>query len=102
MNKYENKYLTMLKRIILKLYSPYRCRIFLFGSRARDPDRRGSDYDIGISGLDSKLFYILKSKLLYETEESIIPYGIDIVNFDEADERFKNTALRNIKEWKKY
>ncbi|MGA2141034.1 MAG: nucleotidyltransferase domain-containing protein [Brevinematales bacterium] len=102
MNKYEYKYLTLLKQLVLKQYKPYRCRIFLFGSRAKGFNKRGSDYDIGISGLDSDMFHTLKSRLLYEVEESIIPYRLDIVNFDEADENFKEKAMGNIKEWKKF
>ncbi len=98
--QYENKYLNLLKQMILEIFKHYPCKIFLFGSRAEGIFQRGSDYDIGISGLDEKLFLRLRNILLDEADESIIPYRVDIVNFDKASEDFRNQALKKVVIWK--
>jgi predicted nucleotidyltransferase len=98
--QYENKYLNLLRQIIFRIFRPYPCKIFLFGSRAEGIFQRGSDYDIGITGLDEKLFSRLKNILLDETDESLIPYRVDMVNFDKVPEDFRNQALKKAVIWK--
>jgi uncharacterized protein len=98
--QYENNYLNLLRQMFLQTFESYPCKIFLFGSRADGIFQRGSDYDIGISGLDEKLFLKLKNILLDEADESIIPYRVDIVNFDKVSEDFRKQALRKAVIWK--
>lgn len=98
--KYEKKYLDNLKKIVLNKYKHYRCQIILFGSRAKGKYKRNSDYDIGISGLDDKLFNRLKYEIELEIEESIIPHSVDIINFDKTDKNFKKYALQEYTIWK--
>jgi len=50
--------------------------------------------------LDEKLFLRLRNILLDEADESIIPYRVDIVNFDKASEDFRNQALKKVVIWK--
>ncbi len=97
---YENKYREILKSIVLEELGGYGCRIFLFGSRAMGDYRWGADFDIGIEGLDAKLFTRKKRRILDRVEESTIPWRVDIVNFDEADDEFTSTALGEYELWK--
>lgn len=98
--KYEIKYLDIIRKLTLRVFEDYRCTIFLFGSKAEGKFQRGSDYDIGVSGLDEKTFLKLKTRLSDEIEESLVPYKADIVNFDKVSEEFRNIALRNTVLWK--
>ncbi|OHD06012.1 MAG: hypothetical protein A2086_06035 [Spirochaetes bacterium GWD1_27_9] len=97
---YEKKYLEILKNIILFKCKDTNCKIFLFGSRARQKYRRDSDYDIGFENIDKKTFLKLKWDIEIEIEESIVPHSIDLINFDEADNNFKKYALKDIIVWK--
>ncbi len=98
--EYETKYLDMIRGMTLRVFQDHHCTIFLFGSRAEGKFQRGSDYDIGVSGLDDATFFRLKARLTDEVEESLIPYKADIVNFDKVSEEFRDIALRNIVVWK--
>jgi uncharacterized protein len=97
---YESKYHDLLKDIILDECAQYSCRVFLFGSRSRGDAGWGADFDIGIDGLDGSIFIKLKRKILERVEESLIPWKVDIINFDEADESFKRVALEEYEVWK--
>ncbi|OQX14967.1 MAG: hypothetical protein BWK80_41385 [Desulfobacteraceae bacterium IS3] len=99
--EYERKYLDMIRCMTLRIFQGHDCTIFLFGSRAEGKFQRGSDYDIGVSGLDEPTFFRLKARLSDEVEESLIPYKADVVNFDKVSEDFKNIALRNTVLWKR-
>ena len=74
-------------------------RIFVFGSRARGDNQRTSDVDIGIvptGKFDKKKITLLKE----EIENLNIPYKVEVVDFSEAPERFKQEALKDIILWK--
>ena len=65
----------------------------LFGSRARNRARRYSDYDIGIFSADGiDLERYLKLLGIKEEAEDDLPFFIDLVNLNNADDEF----LRNI------
>jgi predicted nucleotidyltransferase len=98
--EYETKYLNMFRCLTLRVFRDYNFTIFLFGSRAEGNFQRGSDYDIGVRGLDEATFFRLKTLLADEVEESLIPYKADIINFDTVSETFRNIALRNTVLWK--
>ena len=100
-NNYENKYLQMLKEIIIQKFYNDNCTIFLFGSRARNKFRRDSDYDIGIQNIDKNIFLIKKWEIELAVEESIIPHKIDFINFDETDDNFRKYAFKDVIVWKK-
>ncbi len=95
----ENKYLTQLKNLVLDELKSQNVKIFMFGSRVRRDNYIGSDVDIGLipkGNLDSKKITILKEKI----ENSTIPYKVEIVNFNEVSEDFRNEALKDIEIWK--
>lgn len=100
MNDYEKKYLEELRTLVLKLVADVNCNIYLFGSYVFGKQRRVSDFDIGFSGMDTKLFLAVRDKLLDELETSIIPNHVDIIHFDEASEEFKTIALKGAIQWK--
>lgn len=98
--EYEKKYLDLLKDIVSKVFSDTECRIFLFGSRARNSYSRSSDYDIGIENISKKDFVMKKWKVESEVEESLIPHKVDLINFDETKEDFKKIAYKDVIIWK--
>ena len=97
MNDYYNKYLTMLKNIILSSIDKSKYKVFLFGSRVSGSDKRYSDIDIGILG-DKPLgraYYRIINKI----EACDIPYKVDIVDFNLVDKKFKEIALQKVEIW---
>jgi predicted nucleotidyltransferase len=99
-SKREKYYELLLREIVLRSSAEFRCEVFLYGSRAWGEVRRASDFDIGIMGLAQADFRIVKRRIEEEVEESIIPHEVDVVDFDQAGERFKTEALRRIAVWK--
>jgi len=95
----ENKYILMLKKVIIDFFKYDKVKIFLFGSRARGDDYIFSDIDIGIipyEKFDGKKITLLKEKI----ENLNIPYKVEIVNFMEVSKEFKQEALKRIVIWK--
>jgi len=97
---YEQKYLTIVKEVVLEKVRGLKCRVFLFGSRAKDNYKFKADFDIGIEGLRDKDFFRVKYKVLEQIEDSIVPYKVDIVNFDKVSEDFKREACKKSEIWK--
>ena len=96
----EEKYISMLKSLVLDAFDDEPCSIFLFGSRARGSFRRSSDYDIGFKGISSSKALKKISTLDTIIEESVIPHRVDWVFFDEADRSFQDIAGKDIVIWK--
>lgn len=87
----------IIKSILCKYVSDS-TKVFLFGSRATDIYSHSSDYDIGI--LNSVLSDRDILKIKEEIAETIVPFKVDIVNFDMADEAFRKKAMERTEEWK--
>ncbi len=96
----EEKYLSQMRELVLRITSDFDCTVFLFGSRARGSHRRNSDIDIGFCGLSEPVFTKTRDLLLSELEESIIPHHVDLVNFDTTSSDFKAVAMREVVVWK--
>jgi len=94
------KCLNIVKNELLELTKENNCQIFLFGSRARFQGRRSSDIDVGIKNLDSDTFRKVKISLENFWEESIVPYKIDLVNFDKVSSEFYTEAIKDTILWK--
>jgi len=95
----ENPYLTRLKSEITTFFQDETVRIVLFGSRARGDSHPAADVDIGIipSGrVDNTKIALLNEKI----EDLNIPYKVEIVNFAEVSESFREEALRQVIVWK--
>ena len=98
--EYEQKYESIVKDKLLELCRNKTCRIFLFGSRARGQVTRGSDFDIGITGLSKNEFENLTRKFQEFLDQSIVPYSVDLVNFDRVAPEFRKQAEKHIRIWK--
>jgi len=96
----EKKYLEILKKIVLEATKNKDCKVFLFGSRARGDFVRSSDADVGIEGLKDREFLKVKRYIEDRVEESVIPFDVDIVNFDKVSVDFKSEALKDAIRWK--
>jgi predicted nucleotidyltransferase len=77
---------------------PTESQIFLFGSRAKGKTSSTSDIDIGI--LPKKT---LNNTILWELQETIedsfVPYHVELVDFSQVAETFKQQALKEIIPW---
>ncbi len=65
-------------------------RFFIFGSSATD--EKFNDIDLGI--INGKIDRNKMEKLKEEFEESSIPYKIDVINFNDADQKFRDKILK--------
>jgi uncharacterized protein len=94
---YEQKYLNIIKNIVLSHINPAEHFVFLFGSRAKGNYKRYADVDIGILGKKpiGKIYY----KIINEIEESIVPYKVDIIDFSLVNKKFKKKAMEKIEVW---
>ena len=97
---YEEKYLNLLREIVLEVLKGKKCKVYLFGSRARGDYTRISDADIGIEGLSKKEFIMAKWKIEEMVEESIIPFRVDIVNLEDVDDNFKKEIFKDAVVWR--
>jgi hypothetical protein len=96
----DEKYLKMLKQIILSIIDKEKVMVFLFGSRVSGRHSAGADADIGLLS-DYKLSANLYHNLRNAIDESIIPWQVDIVDFNRVDASFKAEALKDIVIWNK-
>jgi predicted nucleotidyltransferase len=85
-----NLYTQMVSDVITAFDPKGECRYFLFGSSVRE--KRFKDIDVGVVGAggDTNL-----SALRDRFYDSAIPYKVDIVDFDRADEDFKEYVFKN-------
>lgn len=94
-----NKYLDILKKLVLTSLKDEKIKIILFGSRARGDNNTRSDVDIGLipyGNINAKKITLLKEKI----EDLNIPYKIEVVDFSETSESFKKEAMRKAVIWK--
>ena len=91
-------YLDIVKNIVLKHVPQNEFAVFLFGSRAVGNASSLSDIDVGILGT-RPLPYIIKGNLESDLDESIVPFKIDLIDFYQVDEVFKNEALSSVEIW---
>lgn len=90
----QTKALVAIQKIIRRSLPDKNFRIFLFGSRAGGFARHFSDFDIGIAGqtrVPTKQLNQIQSDL----EDSDIPYKVEVVDFIDAEDSFKNLALKH-------
>jgi predicted nucleotidyltransferase len=83
----------VLKRVPLADYS-----VFLFGSRAVGNNHEMSDIDVGIWG-EKPLSAVIKLNLEEELEESDILLKVDLIDFYQVSQDFKDEALTKIETW---
>ncbi len=82
-----------IKTVLFWLSNISKYQFFLFGSRSDWTCKEKSDYDIWVIGqqkLDSE------TRLFLEEQFESIPVSIDLVDFSEVDDVFKEKAMKNI------
>ena len=87
------------KKIVIEELNNFDCKIFLFGSRATNENHRFSDMDIGIipgKNFDEKILSALIEKL----NDSVIPFKVDVVNFNNVSQKFRQEALKHVIHWR--
>lgn len=94
---YNQKYLAIIKEIVLSSINPKEHTVFLFGSRVSGRNNKISDVDVGIIG--NKPIGDIYYKIINKIEESIVPYKVDIIDFYLVDEKFKQIAMKEIEIW---
>ena len=97
--KLEHESEKILKEKILRIIGKYlnlsKYRVFFFGSRVTGKSDENSDIDIGIEG-DKPLPAGVLSDIQDEIEELPVLYKIDVVDFADANEKFKAIAKEHI------
>jgi len=91
-------YIHIVKNIVLKHVPQDEFAVFLFGSRAVGNNKALSDIDVGILGT-RPLPYIIKGDLESDLDECIVPFKIDLIDFYQVNEVFKNEALSTVEIW---
>ena len=86
----EKKYQDQLKAIVRQHLPADQYKVFIFGSSTRK--ERFGDVDIAVQG---KADWRETMNLRESLEESTFPYFVDVVDFDAADESFRNYVLDN-------
>ena len=91
----DDKVIGNLKKIVRSKIKDNSYKLFIFGSRAKNVNRKFSDVDLGILGPKP-----VSSKAIIDIEEqfenSDIPYRIDLVDFYGATDNFKTNAMKNM------
>lgn len=99
MAKSIEKYLEMVRQILLQRLSPYNAKIILFGSMARGDHWRASDIDVAVLP-GEKLPAGLFSELREEFEESQIPYHIELIDLTMVPKSFAERVLETGLQWR--
>lgn len=81
----EEKYINFIKTTVGKFLK--NSDLFLFGSRAKGTARKYSDIDIAI--LSDELDENKRLKILFELENSTLPYQVDVVDLKTVSDDFK-------------
>jgi len=96
--KLEHGSATVLKESVKKIIGKYlsldEYEVFFFGSRVRMDNFPRSDIDIGILG-PGKVPVDLKLKIQEELDKLPLLYKIEIVDFYQVTDKFKNLALQS-------
>ena len=87
------KDLAQARQIILRGLAPYRAEVYLYGSVAQGRGRRTSDIDIAVWS-EEPLPQGTLAAIRQEIEESNIPYPVELVNLQGADETFRERVVQ--------
>ena len=79
----ENKYIALLKNIVVTCLQEVNVNVYLFGSWARKEENKTSDIDIAVEWI-GKVDKSKMSELREKIEESRLPYFVDVVDMTEA------------------
>lgn len=96
----KHAYEARLKDFVLGRLGARKCKVVLFGSRARgSPAHPGADFDVGVLPYDQDLSGDLAA-LAEELEESTFPFEVDLVDLRLTSDEFRDKVLRDGVVWK--
>jgi predicted nucleotidyltransferase len=87
------KYQKIIKNICKTVFENAQVEVVLYGSRARNTPREGSDIDLAVISncdLQSEV-----SKFRERLDESTLPYMIDVIELRDVSEPFKENIERD-------
>ena len=99
-SEHNDKYIRLLKQIILSRIDRDKVMVFLFGSRVLDNHTSRADVDVGFLS-DEKLSVHLFHEIRNAVEDSIIPLEVDLVDFNKTGNLFAKEAVKDIVIWNK-
>ena len=76
---------------IIRIYLP-NCRVWLFGSRATNQQRPGSDIDLALDN-GEKIPWETITRMLLDIDETTIPMKVDLVDLHTVEDEFKKQVL---------
>ncbi len=85
----EHEFILLIKNGVRKLLP--KAKVFIFGSRAKETNRKFSDIDIAIK--DPDLNFKNLAAVRFELEESSLPYKVDVVNYNDLDAQVLSHAI---------
>ena len=85
----EQGLILLIKDIVKKLLP--QAKIFIFGSRAKETNRKFSDIDIAIK--DPSLNFVNLAAVRFALEESNLPYKVDVTNYADLDVQILSGAI---------
>ncbi|GHV82972.1 hypothetical protein AGMMS50212_03120 [Spirochaetia bacterium] len=86
----EDKHFEIVKKVLSKVVQNKEFAVFVYGSRVKHNAAKYSDLDLAISYGSEKFPLQDMTKLLFEFEESLLPYKVDIVDLNSISTSFKN------------
>lgn len=93
--------LAKVREIVMRQLRGVKVKVYLYGSWARQEERRTSDIDLAIWPEDPLPTGAL-SKLRSALEEATIPYPVEVTNLREADETFIQQVMKEGIEWNEW
>lgn len=91
--------LEMVKKVVLAALEKYDVKIYLFGSWARQSEKRSSDIDIAIEH-EGDLPATVLPELRTMLEESNIPYRIDVLDLTLAEDFLRRKVIKEGIAWR--
>ena len=86
----EKKFISLIKTTVDKHLRG--AEVFLFGSRAKNTNQEFSDIDIAIKC--SNLDFATLAKIRFDLEESYLPYKIDLVNYEDLNQKILEKSVK--------
>lgn len=74
---------------LLTTYLPLNTQVWVFGSRATGTARQFSDLDLLLDWNSKPFPYQIKLQMMEAFDESELPYKVDLVDFNDISESFK-------------
>lgn len=87
-------HLKIVQAILQKHFSTS-VRVWIFGSRATGSAKKYSDLDLAVDYHSKHIPINVMADLVYDFEESDLPYKVDIVDWNSIDQSFQNKIRKD-------